>query len=130
MEGRKVKEWRENGHGKQTAEQEHHASTDTKSLLQKVLVSKSVKVEYLEERPMEHVKDGNETTFWMGVYLTGWGYNRARLGGGSGQKQANRGRRSSKGCLHFRGKWIVDDAHLKKLEHDRMKLAMTPKKFY
>jgi dsRNA-specific ribonuclease len=123
----RIKEWREHGHGKQTAAQEHHASTDTKSLLQKVLVSKGVKVEYLEERPMEHVKDGNKTTFWMGVYLTGWGYNRARLGGGSGRSKQIAGAEAAKDAF-ISGKWIVDDAHLKKLEHDRMKLAM-PKKF-
>ena len=93
----KVKDWRENGLGKQTAEQERHASTDVKSLLQKVLVSGGRQdLEYLEERPMEHIKDGNKTTFWMGVYLTGWGYNRARLGGGSGRSKQIAGAEAAK----------------------------------
>jgi dsRNA-specific ribonuclease len=118
----RIKDWRENGLGVQTAEQERHANNDVKSLLQRVLVSKGVKVEYIEERPMEHIKDGNKTTFWMGVYLTGWGYNKARLGGGSGRSKQIAGAEAAKDAF-ISGKWIVDDAHLKKLEHDRMKLA-------
>jgi dsRNA-specific ribonuclease len=119
----KVKEWREHGHGKNTAEQEHHASTDVKSMLQRWLVSKGVKLEYLEERPMEHIKDGNKTTFWMGVYLTGWGYNKARLGGGSGRSKQIAGAEAAKDAFQS-GRYIIDDAHAKKLEHDKMKLMM------
>jgi ribonuclease-3 len=117
----KIREWREQGLGKHTAEQEQHASTDLKSTLQKIVVSKGVKLEYVEERPMEHVKDGNKTTFWMGVYLTGWGYNKVRLGGGSGRSKQIAGAEAARDAF-VSGKHLVDDAHAKKLDYDRRKL--------
>jgi len=113
----RIKEWEE-GPGKNSGEQEH-LNLDVKSVLQRYLVSKGVKLEYVEERPMEHVKDGNRTTFFMGVYLTGWGYNRVRLGSGSGRSKQIAGAEAAKDAF-VRGKAIIEVAHARKLEQDRI----------
>jgi ribonuclease III len=120
----RVLEWREKGDGKNTGDQEH-ASSDVKSMLQRYVVAKGVKLEYLEERPMEHIKDGNRTTFFMGVYLTGWGYNKVRLGSGSGRSKQIAGAEAAKDAF-ITGGTIVRDSHQKKLDHDRSNKKARP----
>jgi ribonuclease-3 len=120
----RVRDWREKGDGKATGDQEH-ASSDVKSMLQKYVVAKGVKLEYLEERPMEHIKDGNRTTFFMGVYLTGWGYTKVRLGSGSGRSKQIAGAEAAKDAF-VTGGTIVSACHQKKVDHERLNKKPRP----
>ncbi|OAL51200.1 ribonuclease III [Pyrenochaeta sp. DS3sAY3a] len=57
-----------------------------KNEMNKLLVMKDVKIEYREERPMTY--DSNSLQrYFMGVYLTGWGYEGEWLGSGEGQNK-------------------------------------------
>jgi ribonuclease-3 len=117
----KVQEWRQNGDGKASGDQEA-ANSDVKSVLQRYIISKGSKLEYLEERPMEHIKDGNRTTFFIGVYLTGWGYIKHRLGSGSGRSKQIAGAEAAKDAFVTSAK-IIADCHARKVEYDRVNKA-------
>jgi ribonuclease-3 len=91
---------------------------DVKSELQRFLVSKGVKLEYLEEKPMELNRVHNRTTFYMAVYLTGWGHNKVKLGSGSGRSKQLAGAEAAKDAFHS-NRALLQDAHLKKIEFDR-----------
>ncbi|KAL5119034.1 hypothetical protein ACEQ8H_002958 [Pleosporales sp. CAS-2024a] len=54
--------------------------------LQKMLVVNGIQLKYKEERPM--VMEKGLQKYFMGVYLTGWGYDDKWLGSGEGQKKA------------------------------------------
>jgi ribonuclease-3 len=54
--------------------------------LQKMIVLNGVDVKYREEKPM--VMDHGAQKYFLGVYLTGWGYENEWLGSGEGQKKA------------------------------------------
>jgi ribonuclease-3 len=114
----KVEDWRTRGEGK-TSGVEEHVSMDVKSELQRFLVSKGVSLAYVEDRPMELDKSNNKTTFHMAVYLTGWGYNRVKLGSGSGRSKQLAGAEAAKEAF-TKSKAILEDAHRKKLEFDRV----------
>jgi ribonuclease-3 len=114
----KIQDWRINGSGKVSGEEEH-ASTDIKAMLQKYIATKGVRLEYLEEKPMEHVKEGNKTTFFMGVYLTGWAYNKHPLGSGSGRSKVIAGAEAAKDAF-TRSAQLVEECHRRKVEYDRI----------
>jgi ribonuclease-3 len=54
--------------------------------LQKLIFLNGVTLKYREERPM--VMDQGAQKYFLGVYLTGWGYEDEWLGSGEGQKKA------------------------------------------
>lgn len=54
--------------------------------LQKMLVMQGVEVRYREERAM--VMERGQQKYFLGAYLTGWGYEDEWLGSGEGQKKA------------------------------------------
>ncbi|KAF2669147.1 ribonuclease III [Microthyrium microscopicum] len=116
--GPKVEEWRRQGEGKQNGFQEV-MSMDVKSELQRFLVSKGIKLEYVEEKPMELDKVNNRTTFFMGVYLTGWGYDRQNLGSGSGRSKQLAGAEAAKQAFS-KSRDILEYAHRQKLEFDKL----------
>ncbi|KAF2631297.1 ribonuclease III [Macroventuria anomochaeta] len=60
-----------------------------KNKLAALVVVNDIKLEYREERPMIYEKGSNLQKYFMGVYLTGWGYQDERLGSGEGQNKAN-----------------------------------------
>jgi len=60
-----------------------------KNKLAALIVVNDIKVEYREERPMIYEKGSNLQKYFMGVYLTGWGYQDEWLGSGEGQNKAN-----------------------------------------
>ena len=60
-----------------------------KNKLAALLVVNDIKLEYREERPMIYEKGSNLQKYFMGVYLTGWGYQDEWLGSGEGQNKAN-----------------------------------------
>jgi ribonuclease-3 len=114
----KIQEWVNSGTAKAYNDQDA-PSMDIKSDLQKYLVTKGVKLEYIEDKPMELVKDGNKTTFYIGVYLTGWGYNKVKLGSGNGRSKQIAGAEAAKDAF-VNGRAIVEDAHRKKVQQDQL----------
>lgn len=54
--------------------------------LSKLLMAKGIKLDYRQERPME-VTAGQQK-FFIGVYLTGWGFENEWLGSGEGQNKS------------------------------------------
>lgn len=68
-----------------------------KERLKKRVGGKGVKLDYAEERPMKMGK-GIETYF-MGVFLTGWGYENQLLGSGQGLSKKAAGMEAAKNAL-------------------------------
>lgn len=64
-----------------------------KEELQKRVYHRDVKIEYLEERPMEQSKHVQK--YFIGVYLTGWGYKKEFLGKATGQSKVEAGNRAA-----------------------------------
>ena len=46
-----------------------------------------INLDYIEERPPDLRSEKGRQTFFMGVYLTGWGYERLHLGSGTGSNK-------------------------------------------
>jgi ribonuclease III len=63
---------------------------NAKDALSRKVVSRGVRLEYLEERPMEQLKGGQQTYF-IGAFLTGWGYKRQHLGSGKALNKTGAG---------------------------------------
>jgi ribonuclease-3 len=55
----------------------------SKEILAKKVMGKGIKLRYVDERPPERLNGGMQT-FYVGVYLTGWGWENQHLGSGSG----------------------------------------------
>jgi len=71
-------------------EAEPEIAANRKDELVKLVGGKEVKIEYVDENPVEEKKRGAVQRFEMAVYLTGWGYERVKLGSavGVGKKEA------------------------------------------
>jgi ribonuclease-3 len=54
--------------------------------LNKMIVVKDVKLDYRQEKPMTY-DSGSIQRFFIGLYLTGWGYENEWLGSGEGQSK-------------------------------------------
>jgi ribonuclease-3 len=61
-----------------------------KEALAKKIMGKNVKLEYIEERPSIQQKGGTQT-FFVALYLTGWGWEKKFLGSGQGLSKAAAG---------------------------------------
>ncbi|KAI9784075.1 MAG: hypothetical protein M1816_001047 [Peltula sp. TS41687] len=48
------------------------------------VLSKDIKLLYIDERPPDFTSEKGRQTFFVGVFLTGWGYECQRLGSGTG----------------------------------------------
>ncbi|CAI7620807.1 unnamed protein product [Penicillium glandicola] len=70
----------------------------SKEALAKKIMGKKVKLEYLEERPSIQQKGGTQT-FFVALYLTGWGWNKRLLGSGQGLSKAAAGDEAAKKTL-------------------------------
>jgi ribonuclease-3 len=114
----RISEWRTQGDGKVTAV-DQVVNLDVKSDLQRLLVSKGVKLDYLEEKPMQLMREGNKTTFYMGVYLTGWGHTKQRLGGGMGRSKQIASAEAAKDAF-VTGRGLVEEAHRAKVAYDKV----------
>ncbi|KAF2403276.1 ribonuclease III [Trichodelitschia bisporula] len=108
----KVLEWRARGDGKVGAD-EGLKSSQARVLLAQKLLGGDAKLEYLQERPME-VKN-SRTTFFIAVYLTGWGYTKQYLGRGSGRSKTLASAEAASNALEVSGK-IIDTAHKRKCD--------------
>lgn len=81
--------------------------------LSKLLVVKSIDVKYREEKPMVAVNGVQK--YFLGVYLTGWGYIDEWLGSGEGQNKAQACVAAANDALQ-RNSSILQDASRQKKE--------------
>ncbi|KAJ6128360.1 hypothetical protein N7471_009577 [Penicillium samsonianum] len=70
----------------------------SKEALAKKIMGKNVKLEYIEERPSIQQKGGTQT-FFVALYLTGWGWDKRFLGSGQGLSKAAAGDEAAKRAL-------------------------------
>ncbi|KAI9372403.1 ribonuclease III domain-containing protein [Aspergillus egyptiacus] len=77
---------------------EFHTSPQAKETLAKKIMGKGVKLKYIEEKdPLQH--EGGTETFFIGVYLTGWGWDNKHLGSGQGLNKTIAGNRAAQQAL-------------------------------
>lgn len=69
-----------------------------KEALAKKVMSKGIKLKYADERPPDQMTGGKQT-FYIGVYLTGWGWVNQHLGSGSGLNKAMAGDEAAQQAL-------------------------------
>lgn len=72
---------------------------DNKQNLARKVMSKGTKLEYREEAPQELIRAEGKTLFHMGVFLTGWGHENVRLGGGTGLSRRDAGQEAAGDAL-------------------------------
>ncbi|KAJ5317284.1 hypothetical protein N7508_001792 [Penicillium antarcticum] len=70
----------------------------SKEALAKKIMGKNIKLEYLEERPSVQLKGGTQT-FFIGLYLTGWGWEKRHLSSGQGLSKAAAGDEAAENAL-------------------------------
>jgi ribonuclease III len=69
-----------------------------KDALSRKVVSRNVRLEYTEEQPMEQL-DAGQQTFFVGAYLTGWGYKNQLLGRGQALTKTGAGNLAAANAL-------------------------------
>ena len=62
-----------------------------KTDLAKMVLGKGIKLEYLEEKETQHVNHIGKYLFTIGVYITGWGWEKQHLGSGVGLNKLSAG---------------------------------------
>ena len=80
---------------------------NAKQELQQRIVGKDVKLEYIENRPMEQTK--HMQRYFISLFLTGWGYEKQLLGAGEGQNKVEAGNRAAMDAM-VKSKDIIDEA--------------------
>lgn len=80
--------------------------------LQKMLVLNGIDLKYREEKPMT-MEQGLQR-YYLGVYLTGWGYENEWLGSGEGQKKAQACISAATDALKRNSKVLQDAARQKR----------------
>ncbi|KAH0291439.1 hypothetical protein KCU62_g2799, partial [Aureobasidium sp. EXF-3399] len=80
---------------------------NAKQELQQRIVGKDVKLEYIENRPMEQTK--HMQRYFISLFLTGWGHEKQLLGSGEGQNKVEAGNRAAMDAM-VKSKDIVDEA--------------------
>jgi ribonuclease-3 len=75
------------------------ASLRSKEALAQQIMARDVKLEYLEERQSIQKKGAGTQTFFIGVYLTGWGWTKRHLGSGQGSSKAAAGDEAARNAL-------------------------------
>ena len=69
-----------------------------KEALARKVMGKGIKLKYIEERPPVSLEGGKQT-FFIGVYLTGWGWNNQHLGSGQGLNKVMSGNQAARQAL-------------------------------
>ena len=86
----------------------------SKGELQKKIGAKGVRLEYKNERDARIDKRQGIETYFIGVYLTGWGYENKKLGCGQGQSKKAAGMAAAKDALE--NTKVIDDCMQQKEE--------------
>ncbi|PLB43085.1 RNase3 domain protein [Aspergillus steynii IBT 23096] len=74
------------------------SSLNAKDALARRIMGKGVKLQYLDEEiPIQ--ESGGKQTFFIGVYLTGWGWTNTHLGSGRGPNKAIAGNEAAEQAL-------------------------------
>lgn len=63
---------------------EPHANAMAKQDLAKKVMGKGIKLQYKDERPTDTIKKEGKVWYFVGAYITGWGWEDQRLGSGKG----------------------------------------------
>jgi ribonuclease III len=69
-----------------------------KEQLAKKVMGKGIKLKYVDERPPLQLDKGMQT-FFVGVYLTGWGWKEQHLGSGKGFNKVEAGNQAANKAL-------------------------------
>ncbi|KAK2749186.1 hypothetical protein FQN57_006801 [Myotisia sp. PD_48] len=85
-----------------------------KDQLAQKLGGKGIKLRYIDEKPS--VRNGGLLTFYIGVYITGWGYTNTHLGSGTGRNKAEAGNHAAKEALQRNP--IIEEIRAIKLAFD------------
>ncbi|EXJ67607.1 uncharacterized protein A1O5_08953 [Cladophialophora psammophila CBS 110553] len=89
-------------------------SKKSKEELAKRILAKGIKINYVDEKePIVHYGQGKETYF-IGVYLTGWGWDNQYLGSGKGASRVEAGQAAAAAALNNRP--LIDEIAAKKAE--------------
>lgn len=75
------------------------AELRSKEELAKRVMGKGIKLEYLPERGPIQEKGSGTQTFFIGVYLTGWGWEKQHLGSGQGSSKVEAGDEAARSAL-------------------------------
>jgi ribonuclease-3 len=84
---------------------------DSKNELTRLIGTKGIKVDYRMDRPMEMINGVQK--YYIGCYLTGWGYKNEWLGSGQGQTKSKAGMAAATDALE-RNSAVMQDAKRKK----------------
>jgi ribonuclease-3 len=114
----KILQWRAAGDGLRDTSKRPDQPLDAKTDLNRLLVGKEAKVEYREEKPMQLIKEGNRTVFYMAVYLTGWGFQNQHIGSGEGRSKQIAGTNAAEVALRT-SQDIIQLAHQRKVAFER-----------
>lgn len=78
---------------------EQRTEMRSKEALAKEIMGKGIRLEYVEEQQaVEHRGNGTQT-FFIGVYLTGWGWTKKHLGSGQGPSKVSAGDDAARNAL-------------------------------
>lgn len=80
---------------------------NAKQELQQKILHPTAKLEYLEDKPMEQSK--HEQKYFIGLYLTGYGYDKKKLGYGEGRNKVEAGNRAAMQAFELSAD-LIDDA--------------------
>ncbi|KAI5303145.1 AP-3 complex subunit delta, partial [Ascosphaera pollenicola] len=83
--------------------------------LAKKIAGKGIKIQYIDEGPAVRHKMGVHT-FYIGVYLTGWGYTNQHLGSGTGPNKVEAGNEAALRALENHP--LIDEIAATKQEFD------------
>ncbi|KAJ5560098.1 hypothetical protein N7513_002497 [Penicillium frequentans] len=75
------------------------AELRSKEELAKRVMGKGIKLEYLPERDPIQIKGSGTQMFFIGVYLTGWGWEKTHLGSGQGSSKVEAGDEAARAAL-------------------------------
>lgn len=81
------------GSGSEQRVQSEYNGNAKQDLQKKVLGGSDAKLEYLEERPMEQSKHAQK--YFIGLYLTGYGCDKMKIGYGEGRNKVEAGNRAA-----------------------------------
>lgn len=91
---------------------------DAKETLAKRIMGKGVKLKYVDERSPAQSRGGMQT-FYVGVYLTGWGWQNKHLGSGHGPSKAVAGDAAARQALL--NEPLISSISQKKKNHESTK---------
>jgi ribonuclease III len=89
---------------------------NAKDMLSRKVVSRGIKLEYLNERPVKQLEGGKQTYF-VGVFLTGWGYDKRLLGSGQDLSKFGAGNLAAANALRTP---LIEEIAEKKREFDEV----------